>query len=69
MELDEHNVNAYNIYLLVRNQVRITPMGDTIDLDYAAVLGVIKLYVADEKVKATFERVVNCYQIEREFLQ
>ena len=41
-------------------------MGDIIDLDYATVLNVIKLYVDVDKVKNVFESVLNCFQIERE---
>lgn len=71
MQLDECSVVFYNVYSLVRNQVRVSPMGDLIDLDYAAVLSVIRLHtetlsVADE-VKETFERVLECFNIEREF--
>lgn len=42
-------------------------MGELIDLDYAAVLDVIKLYVAADKVKETFECVLLYFGIEREF--
>jgi len=65
--LDEHNVETYDIYLLVRNQVRLSPMGEIIGLDYNAVLNVIKLYIKDDNVKMIFENVLNCFQIEQEF--
>jgi len=42
-------------------------MGEVIDLDYAVVLEIIKLYAAAEEVKKTFEFVVKCFNIEREF--
>lgn len=65
--MDEHNVETYDIYLLVRNQVRLSPMGEIIGLDYNAVLNVIKLYIKDDNVKMIFENVLNCFQIEQEF--
>ena len=65
--MDEYNVEFYGIYSLVRNQVRVAPMGEVIDLDYAAVLGIIKLYVDADKAKETFENVVRCFNIEKEF--
>lgn len=40
-------------------------MGEIIGLDYNAVLSVIKLYDVD--VKKTFEQVLICYQLEKEF--
>lgn len=69
MELDGCSVVLYNIYSLVRNQVRIAPMGGVIDLDYAAVLNVVKLYVAADEIKETFERVLECFNIERSFTE
>jgi len=65
--LDESNVETYNIYLLVRNQVRVSPMGEIISLDHKAVLDDIKLYAKDKDVKTIFENVLNCFQIEQEF--
>ena len=44
-------------------------MGELIGLDYAAVLSVIELYVAADKVKETFEFVVMCFNTEQEFKQ
>lgn len=69
MELDEHNATIWNIYALVRNQVRLSSMGDLIDLDHTAVLGDIGLYFAAGKVKETFEDVLECFSIEREFVK
>ena len=69
MELDERNVIVYDIYALVRNQVRVSPMGDVIDLDHRAVLDDIKLYVAADDVKETFENILMCFNIEREFVK
>lgn len=66
--LDESNVENWNIYLLVQNQIKVAPMGEIIGLDYAAVLNVIKLYVAADKVKKTFESILVCYNIEQEFV-
>lgn len=54
------------MYLFVRNQVRVTPMGDVIDLDYGAVLDTIKLYVAADEVKEAFDFVVKCFSLEKE---
>lgn len=65
--MDEHNVETYNIYLLVRNQVRLSPMGEIIGLDHNAVLSDIELYAKDDDVKTVFEKVLNCFQIEQEF--
>jgi len=64
--LDETNIEFYNIYSLVRNQVKVTSMGDVIDLDYGAVLDVIKLYTTVDKFKEVFEMVRECFRIERE---
>jgi len=63
--LEEANAEIWSLYLLVRDQLRMTPMGDIIGLDYGAVLDVIKLYTDD--VKGSFERVLECFRIEREF--
>jgi hypothetical protein len=63
--LDDSNAMVYGLYTLVRNQVRMTSMGDIVDLDYRAVLEVIKLYVAADELKKTFERVLQCFYIER----
>lgn len=65
--MDEHSVDKYNIYLLVRNQVRLAPMGEIIDLDHTAVLRDIELYVGPDEVKKIFEFVVKCFNIEKEF--
>ena len=67
MPLDEANIEVWNIYSLVRDQVRVAPMGEIIGLDHVGVLGDIKLYVAADKVKETFEQVLMCYQLEQEF--
>jgi len=66
--LDEVNVEIWNIYLLVRGQVHVAPMGEIIDLDHRAVLGDIELYVPADKVKEVFELIRECFQIEREFI-
>ncbi len=42
-------------------------MGDVIDLDHGAVLGVIRLYVPEDEVKKIFNGVLECFEIEREF--
>ena len=44
-------------------------MCELIGLDYAVVLSVIKLYVAADKIKETFEYVVLCFNTEQEFKQ
>jgi len=49
---------------MVRDQLRITGMGDVIGLDKGAVLDVIELYTED--VKAMFEWILLCYRIEKE---
>lgn len=54
--------------MLVRNQVRIGPSGDAVDLDHGAVLDDIKLYVEPEQVKEAFEFILLCFDIERESL-
>ena len=64
--LDEGNVKAWDIYSLVRNQVRVAPMGEIIGLDHNAVLGDIKLYVDANEIKKTFEGVLECFHIEQE---
>lgn len=69
MELDERNTFLYNIYTIVRSQVRVSPMGDPIALDYGAVLSTIKLYVTTNKVKEAFEYVLTCFNIEMEFVR
>jgi len=54
--------------LLVRGQVRVAPMGEIIDLDYVAVLDIIKLYFVVDKSREVFELVRECFQIEQEFM-
>jgi len=55
------------IYGLIRNQVRVTAMGEVVGLDYGAVLNVVKLYVKDdEEARRIFENVLICYQTEKE---
>jgi len=46
--------------------VRMTGFGDIIDLDYAAVLDVVKLHVPAGEVKETFNRILECFKIEKE---
>lgn len=67
MQLDECSVVFYNMYAFVRNQVIVSSMGDVIDLNHQAVLGDIKLDTPADEVKKTFERVLECFNIEREF--
>jgi len=64
VELNEANVEAWKIYSLCRNQIRVAPMGEVIGLDYGAVLNVIELYT--DNVKKTFEQVLACYRLEEE---
>ena len=54
--------------MLVRGQVRVAPMGEIIDLDYVAVLDIIKLYFVVDKSREVFELVRECFQIEQEFM-
>jgi len=49
--------------------VRMTGFGDIIDLDYAAVLDVVKLHVPAGEVKETFNRILECFNIERSFVK
>lgn len=42
-------------------------MGEIIGLDYGTVLNVIRLYA--KNVKETFEKILICYQIERELVK
>lgn len=69
MQLSDENFEIWNIYLLVRNQVKVTPTGDIIGLDHNAVLGDIKLYFAADEVKKVFESVLECFNIERELIK
>ena len=62
--LDDVNAEVWGLYVMVRDQLRITGMGDVIGLDKGAVLDVIELYTED--VKAMFEWILLCYQIEKE---
>ena len=64
MQLDDVNAEVWGLYIIVRDQLRITPMGDVIGLDHGAVLDVLKLYTDD--VKAVFEWILLCYRIEKE---
>jgi len=66
VKLDEQNIIIWNLYSLVRNQVRVSSMGDLIDLDHKAVLDDIKLYVPIDNIKEVFEGVLQCFNIERE---
>ncbi len=47
----------------------MTGMGDTIGLDYGAVLNTIGVYAAKDEVKKTFERVLECFFLERKCKQ
>lgn len=67
VKLDEGNTEAVNIYFLVRDQIRVAPMGEVVGLDYGTVLDVIKLYAIDGDVKKIFEDVLTCHRIEQEF--
>jgi len=44
----------------------MTGFGDIIDLDYTAVLDVVKLHVAAGEVKETFKQILECFKIEKE---
>lgn len=66
MELDEQNKEIFNMYALIRNQLRVTPMGDIMGLDYGAVLHTIKLYVNPKRVRHMFELMLLCNRIEQE---
>lgn len=67
--MDEDNVEIWHVYSLVRGQVRITPMGEVIGLDYAVVLDIVKLYFVVDEIKEAFELIRECFQIEREFTE
>lgn len=66
VELDEDNVEIWDIYSLVRGQLRLAPMGEVIGLDYKAVLDIVKLYFAADEVREIFESIIKCFQIEQE---
>jgi len=53
------------VYFLVRNQVRLAPMGDVIGLDYNAIKFVMDVYKISSK-QDIFEKVLQCFEIERE---
>ncbi len=55
------------MYLLVKDQVRVAPMGEIIGLDKGVVLSVIELYVDVDEIKKTFEGVLECFRIEQEY--
>lgn len=61
------NVDTVDLYNLVRGQVLLTPMGDVIDINQAAVIEVMKLLKPDNP-KDTFLSVVKCFEIEMELL-
>lgn len=44
-------------------------MGEVVGLDHVAVLSDIKLYVVADRVRETFEYVLECFSIEREFAE
>jgi len=50
------NVEAIEIYGVVRNQLRVSGMGTPIDLDFAAVEFIMDLYEVEDK-KECFEKV------------
>jgi len=59
------NINAYEIYLLVRTQFIVAGMGDVIGLNYSAVLETIKLYIDDDSERRdVFEKVVYLSQFD-----
>lgn len=65
VELDKANIEVYEMYQLVGNQVRVTSMGEIIGLDYAAVINTIKLYIIDSDIKEIFEGILMCCRIEQ----
>jgi len=52
------------LYLLVRDQVRVTAMGDIIGLDHVAVKNVIDLYEVENK-RLVFLGILKCFEIEQ----
>jgi len=67
--LDEANTEVWDMYLLVRNQIKLAPMGEIIGLDYGAVLDTIKLYATNDDVKKLFEQMLCCHRIEEELMR
>ena len=61
----EVNNEVVDMYLRVRNQVRLSSMGDVIGLDYSAVLKVLDLYKVEDTQKV-FEDILLCWNIEQE---
>ena len=51
---------------MCRNQVKLSPMGDIIGLDYNAVISVIKTYCKSYEVRQMFEDIVYCWGVEKE---
>jgi len=65
VELDEENKEVMDLYLKVRNQVRLSPMGDIIGLDYNALNFIMDIYGIENK-RDMFEKMLVCFAIDRE---
>lgn len=65
VDLFDANSMIIDLYSRVRDQVRVSPMGDIIALDYGAIIHVLDLLGIEDK-KEAFEGIQRCFQIERE---
>ena len=58
------------MYSLVHNQVRVSPTGELLSLDYNAVSFIFELYAIEcSNRKELFEQVVTCFEIVKELAQ
>lgn len=67
IDLLPENVETVQLYNLVRGQVLLTALGDSIDLNYTSVIEVMKL-IGVEDSRDVFLSIVKCFEFERELL-
>lgn len=61
--MDVENHKTWKLYILCRDQIRQTSMGDVMGLDHNAVIEILKLYGEGRQM---FEEILLCWSIERE---
>ena len=61
--MDIENHKTWKLYILCRDQIRLSSMGDVIGLDHGAVIKDIELYGEGQKM---FEDILLCWEIEQE---
>lgn len=61
--MDIENHKTWKLYILCRDQIRLSSMGDVIGLDHNAVIRILELYDEGQQM---FEDILLCWEIEQE---